>query len=284
MKKITLLILITLFTVSAFAADGDLDTSFGTNGIVNEGSPYTGFDTVVVQPDRKILAAGRIFVFTPVFANTTGIVLYNPNGSLDTTFGAGGQIIFAPIQQLRDLVLQTDGKIIAVGVNQPGNSITARINDTDSAPPVNNPALRVANFDGDGKTDTSVFRNGTWYINPSGSPSFADAPNAVYAVQFGLNSDKLVPADYDGDGKTNLVIFRDGLWAILQSSNNQQRYESFGQAGDRIAADDYDDGGKTDLAVFRSGIFYIKQSASSQSAAQQFGAAGDVPVAAAFVQ
>ena len=34
MKKLFFIFIITIFTYSAFAADGDLDTSFGGSGIV----------------------------------------------------------------------------------------------------------------------------------------------------------------------------------------------------------------------------------------------------------
>jgi hypothetical protein len=161
------------------------------------------------------------------------------------------------MQQLRDLTLQPDGKIVAVGSNQSSNSMTARFHNTDSAPPINNPALRISDFDGDGKTDLSIYRNGTWFINPSSSPSLNDAPNAAYAVQFGVSTDKLTPADFDGDGKTDLAVWRENAQAyfyILNSSNNTFRAEQFGTTGDNpTVVGNWDGDGKADLAVYRNG-------------------------------
>ena len=53
-----------------------------------------------------------------------------------------------------------------------------------------------ADFDGDGKTDLSVFRpsEGNWYLNQS-TDGFA-------ALHWGIATDVLTPADYDGDGKS----------------------------------------------------------------------------------
>jgi hypothetical protein len=56
-------------------------------------------------------------------------------------------------------------------------------------------------FDGDSKSDVSVFRpsNGAWYLNQSA--------NGFTGVSFGQNGDRIVPADYDGDGKTDVAVF-----------------------------------------------------------------------------
>ncbi|HEX9961350.1 MAG TPA: VCBS repeat-containing protein, partial [Pyrinomonadaceae bacterium] len=208
--------------------------------------------------------------------------------SLDTTFGAGGQIVFVPLYQTRDLALQPDGKIVAVGSNQQGFSMTARFFNTDSAPPVANSQLRISDFDGDGKTDTSVFRSGTWFINPSTAPSFA--PAAFYAVQFGLPTDRLTPADYDGDGKTDIAVWLEAPAAqaafyILQSSNNTFRAEAFGQTGDNPSiVGDWDGDGKADPAVYRDAAtgtqsyFYYRGSLNNPSGgttALQWGTSGD---------
>ncbi len=134
-----------------------------------------------------------------------------------------------------------------------------------------------ADFDGDGKTDVSVFRpnEGNWYISNSSNASAA-------VVKFGLGSDILTPADYDGDGKTDIAVFRNGTWFLLQSANGFAAVQ-FGADGDIPQPADYDGDGKADLAVFRPehGVWYLLQS-SAGFAAAQFGIETDKPVAADY--
>jgi len=140
-----------------------------------------------------------------------------------------------------------------------------------------------ADFDGDGRTDISVFRpsDGTWYVMQSGSNTFR-------ATHFGTNGDKIVPGDYDGDGRTDFAVFRAvstiGVWYILQSSDNAFRTLQWGLATDKPTPGDYDGDGKTDFAVYRNGNWYIINSSNGQFSTQQFGAPGDIPVAAANAQ
>ncbi len=115
-----------------------------------------------------------------------------------------------------------------------------------------------SDFDGDGKSDASVFRssNGYWYVSRS-TAGFS-------AMQWGLPTDKLVPADFDGDDKTDIAVWRDSpadqaAFYIFQSSNNTFRFELFGQAGDDpTAVGDWDGDGKADPAVFRDSAFGVQ--------------------------
>jgi hypothetical protein len=131
----------------------------------------------------------------------------------------------------------------------------------------------MADFDGDGKTDVSVFRpaTGTWYVNGSTS-GFAG-----YA--FGANGDRITPGDFDGDNRTDLAVFRptDGYWYILQSSNSAFRAVPFGTTGDQPIAADYDGDGKSDVAVYRAsaGTWYYLQSSDDAFRAVPFGTSGD---------
>ncbi len=130
-------------------------------------------------------------------------------------------------------------------------------------------------FDGDRKTDISIFRpsNGQWWYQRSLS-------NQVYSVQFGAETDKIVPADYTGDGKTDIAVFRPstGDWLILRSEDNSFYSFPFGSSGDTPAPADFDGDGKSDPTVFRSSNATWYSLASSQGVLiRQFGTAGDIP-------
>jgi hypothetical protein len=130
-----------------------------------------------------------------------------------------------------------------------------------------------ADFDGDGKTDVSVFRpnGGNWYVINSGNSAFR-------GEQFGANGDVITPGDYDGDGKADLAVFRAGNWYI-NGSQSGFRGVQFGIATDKPVAADYDGDGKTDVAVFRAGAWYISNSSNGQFRSINWGLATDLPVA-----
>lgn len=139
----------------------------------------------------------------------------------------------------------------------------------------------VADFDGDGRTDLSVFRpaESTWYVMESGTNTFR-------ARQFGASGDKIVPGDYDGDGRIDLGVFRpsDRNWYIQRSSDNMVSITNWGLGTDKPVPGDYDGDGRTDIAVFRNGVWYIVQSSNGALNYQYFGLGNDIPVAAANSQ
>jgi hypothetical protein len=136
-----------------------------------------------------------------------------------------------------------------------------------------------ADFDGDGRSDISVFRpsSGTWYIMQSGTNTFK-------AQQFGASSDKIVPGDYDGDGRIDIAVFRpeDRTWYVNYSSTGETRTTNWGLATDLPVPDDYDGDGRTDIAVFRDGVWYGLLSSNGAVSYQFFGIASDIPISAGY--
>ncbi|MFN0035425.1 MAG: T9SS type A sorting domain-containing protein [Saprospiraceae bacterium] len=88
-----------------------LDTSFGIGGIVNFQYGFSSLlQAVKLLPDGKILISG---------VTNSGIYLarFNPDGSLDNTFGTGGvsPTLIENVSPHTALAIQSDNKIISVG-------------------------------------------------------------------------------------------------------------------------------------------------------------------------
>jgi subtilisin-like proprotein convertase family protein len=140
-----------------------------------------------------------------------------------------------------------------------GWSLTFEANDFDCniGPQTGNSDAR-ADFDGDGKSDLSVFRPGTgiWYMNRS-QAGFA-------AVNWGIAGDTPVPGDYDGDDKTDPAIYRPSNTAgvpdfyVLKSSTGTVTGAEFGLVGDVPVVGDYNGDDIDDYSVYRAstGIWY----------------------------
>jgi uncharacterized delta-60 repeat protein len=109
------------FALARYQPDGSLDPSFGTDGKVTTdlfGRTDDQAFGVAIQTNGKIVAAGLTRVFFPAFLGGFGLARYNPDGSLDPSFGVGGKLTtdFGPgFDVASDLALQGDGKIVAAG-------------------------------------------------------------------------------------------------------------------------------------------------------------------------
>ncbi len=120
-------------------APGALDLTFGTGGIVTTDLGfYDGFSALVWQPDGKLVAAGSSTV-SATSPSRFALARYQPDGSLDATFGTGGVVTtdLGGNHTIDALVLQPDGKLVAAGryLGQIDSSILARYNPDGSLDP-----------------------------------------------------------------------------------------------------------------------------------------------------
>jgi uncharacterized delta-60 repeat protein len=107
------------FAVARYNRDGSLDSGFGDGGKVR--TDFGGTDdrgsAVAVQPDGKIVVAGWALVPDVTFYTDIALARYNPDGSLDSTFGSGGKLLtnLERTDFANGLAIQPDGKIVVVG-------------------------------------------------------------------------------------------------------------------------------------------------------------------------
>lgn len=136
-------------------------------------------------------------------------------------------------------------------------------------------------FEGDGRSDVSIFRPGPgqwWYLRSS------DGGNRAFA--FGQSTDEAVPGDFTGDGKTDIAFFRPsvGQWFVLRSEDSTFFAFPFGASGDVPVPGDFDGDGRVDAGIFRpsNSTWYVLRSSDLGITISPFGTAGDKPILGDF--
>ncbi|WP_298223884.1 T9SS type A sorting domain-containing protein [Flavobacterium sp.] len=108
------------FSIAKYNPNGSLDTSFDSDGIVNNtfddaAGTYINLNTIVEQPDGKFLVTtetGNNFEFV--------IRRYNASGSDDTSFGNNGKsaLFIQDDNKALGIALQQDQKIVVAGTSR----------------------------------------------------------------------------------------------------------------------------------------------------------------------
>lgn len=201
-----------LLPVSVHAADGDLDPTFGgsASGIVKRpvgivGTPIGGLyetaEGIALQTDGKIVVVGP----TDNSANRDfAIIRYNPDGSLDETFGPGGFVTttFGPGEDNpAGVAIQTDGKIVVGGRSFNGTNLD----------------IVVTRYAPDGSLDTTFGTNGLFRLDVHGE----DDEFRALALQ---SDGKIVGAGTINDGASD-------LFAVVRLDENGNLDPTFGIGG-----------------------------------------------------
>lgn len=112
-----LLILFALVLPSAIlAAPGDIDLSFGQDGITltSFGNSSDAASAVSIQTDGKIVVVGSTFESIGEPVSRAAIARYNPDGTLDFSFAVGGKAFhrLGIKNSYSSVFIQPDGKIL----------------------------------------------------------------------------------------------------------------------------------------------------------------------------
>jgi uncharacterized delta-60 repeat protein len=136
--------------VVRYNPDGTLDTSFGDGGgVVTDLGGNDGANAVAVQLDGRIVVGGSGWR-QGSGAEDFVVVRYNPDGTLDASFGAGGVATTdfrGGSDRGESLVVEPDGRIVVGGVAQLGGGCSPRACERYG--------LAVARYTSDGRPDAS---------------------------------------------------------------------------------------------------------------------------------
>ncbi len=168
-----------VFSVARFDSNGIVDNTFGTKGwavtsITSTGTyGYARAHAVAVQQDGKIVVVGNSYDQTN--ASAFGIARFNSNGTIDSTFGNNGSLRIAFNANggdfARSVVIQPDGKIIAVG----RTSVVINYNGSN----VMQYYFAAARFTQDGKLDSTFGVNGTATVLAGGDSTIFEGTSAA---------------------------------------------------------------------------------------------------------
>jgi uncharacterized delta-60 repeat protein len=229
------------FFVARFNSDGTLDQTFGNGGVVltSFGSDDTA-SALVLQPDNKIIVAGSS---DGAFA----VARFNPDGTLDATFGNGGKAIF-PIgtngtASASTVALEADGKIIVAG-SADGEFAIARLNadgSLDATFGSQGTTETAAGVDGAGATQAAIESDGD--LLAVGYQAVASPANGMAweAVILCYTSDGQLDPSFGQGGEVQTGVLANNYWRIREAL----------QADGKIVVATDELGGPADLVLAR---------------------------------
>jgi uncharacterized delta-60 repeat protein len=228
------------FALARYNPDGGLDTSFGNGGLV--ATDFGGYEegrALSVQPDKKIIIIGGFDKFA--------LARYNPDGSLDASFGNGGLVTtdFNDVDEEAGyaVTVQPDGKIVVVGQVETVNSID----------------FAVARYNPDGSLDTSFGNGGLVTTDFDGRADHGDTvamqPDGKIVVGGSANIGSVYDfavARYNSDGSLDASFGNGGLVTTDFFNSDDDGYSVAIQTDDKIVlVGSADTGGSRDFAVAR---------------------------------
>lgn len=195
---------------------GQVDPAFGTGGrtVVNVAGPSDQGFASALQPDGKILVAGRVAISGGTDPDV-GVIRLNVDGTLDDTFGSDG--ILRPVtdgwDEAADVLVQPDGGIVLL-VHTGGGAVT------------------LARYLADGSSDIDFGAGGEVF-----------QPRATIARAIALQADGSIVAA--ASGSQDFLLFRVSGDGVLDSSFGEDgliRVDFFGGSDSPAAVEVLADG------------------------------------------
>lgn len=212
--------------IARFSANGSLEGTITDN----DGTGNTDANIplgVAIQPDGKILTVG--YVSTGALSGDAKLLRYNADGSPDVTFGGGdGRLTLftqSQIDFLEAVTVQPDGRIVAVGNQQP-DFLVVRLN-ADGSPDATfgGGDGRATAFLGGGAYANSVVvrPNGKILVAGSASPNTTSFGvvyfNADGSLDTSFSSDGILYFSFDGGGTSGNGMALDSIGRIVLSGS-----------------------------------------------------------------
>ena len=246
----------------AWAADGDLDSSFGNGGqVMTDINKSTDIaDAVAIQSDGKLVVVGQTYKNNDYTGEDFVVTRYNSNGTLDTTFGRGGKVRtdFPGLAAVpSSVVIQPDGKIVVAGGAFPLFTFLGDFKVVRYLPngkldrSFGEEGIVTSSFPGQGsyafavalQSDGKIIAAGTDFVDFSSE----DNSNTDFAIAryntdgspdptFGGGTGQLT-TDFDGfnDDAFSILIQADGRLVAVGSAKNPTNFYDF--AATRYLAD-----------------------------------------------
>lgn len=108
------------FGVKRINTDGSADISFGEDGLTKMDAEFQDrLNSLAVQADGKILAAGFTRNFNSPNGKDFAVVRFNPDGSPDLSWGKNGRSIthYKVMDEIHEIEINSTGEIVAIGAS-----------------------------------------------------------------------------------------------------------------------------------------------------------------------
>lgn len=228
---------------SFFSPVGVLDTSFNGTGIALKDffNMYDEAYDVAMLNDGKFYVAGA--AMDAGFSRDFAVVKYNANGSVDTSFGAGGLMIpmVAGDDMANAIAIQSDGKIVLVGEYVAGVSYFA-----------------IGRLNTDGSLDTSFNTTGkvlnAYAVNSYAYGVAVQLDGKIVAVGQAYNGSNydIVTTRFNSDGSLDTTYNLTGKTSLTVGVGNDYGRGIVIQPDNKIVIAGFGNtGGTTDIVVAR---------------------------------